>query len=437
MRSTYLILFILFYLSLNSNSQNLFVNFSSIADSIIIDSISAINLTTNQKVTLAGNATLELDNITAQGIDYKISKPSSIVYPNPYSQNTTLQINSNTAQKISVKITDLSGKILVQTSTKVLSGVQLYSISLKKPGLYIVTLEKSDGVESFKIMQKQVGLNNFSLINSNIPELKSQKSSFKSLFYNKKMASNIPPVSDKMGKSYLMSYKKGDIILFDCRSGIYETIITKSIDSSLTITPEFIKCIDSDNNSYPVVEIGNQIWMAKNLTTTHYNNGDLIPSDIADSVWIKLKTGACAAYLNDPKHIPNYGRLYNWFAADDNRGICPSGWHVASNAEWDTLLNYLGGPQNAGGKLKATGTEFWKEPNFGADNSSGFSALPSSGRNNDGVAYNDGHDCYYWMADEKDSTYAYNRYISYNRILVTKVFHTKKDGFAVRCIKDE
>jgi uncharacterized protein (TIGR02145 family) len=177
--------------------------------------------------------------------------------------------------------------------------------------------------------------------------------------------------------------------------------------------------------------------MAKNLTTTHYNNGDPIPSNIETNDWVKLNTGATAVYLNNPKHIPNYGLLYNWYAVNDERGICPVGWHISSNTEWDTLLNFLGGPEIAGGKLKATGTEFWKEPNFGANNSSGFSALPSSGRNLDGVPYNDGHDCFYWMADEKDSIYGYNRYIYYNRTLVTKVFHTKVDGFAVRCIKDE
>jgi uncharacterized protein (TIGR02145 family) len=141
--------------------------------------------------------------------------------------------------------------------------------------------------------------------------------------------------------------------------------------------------------------------------------------------------------LNDPKHIPNYGRLYNWYAVNDERGICPARWHVSRNSEWITHLNYLGGHKNAGGKLKATGTEFWKEPNLGADNSSGFSAMPGSGRNLDGIADNDGSDCFYWLADERDATYACNWYTYYSRTLVLKVFHTKVDGFAVRSIKDE
>ena len=143
---------------------------------------------------------------------------------------------------------------------------------------------------------------------------------------------------------------------------------------------------DQDGNSYKTITIGTQTWMAENLRTTHYQNGDAILTFIDIMVGINESKGAYCNYNNwsSTDSIATYGRLYNWFAVIDNRDIAPKGWHIPTEAEWMILTAYLGGNLVAGGKLKESGTTHWETPNAGATNQSGFTALPG------GYCYSDG-----------------------------------------------
>ena len=109
-------------------------------------------------------------------------------------------------------------------------------------------------------------------------------------------------------------------------------------------------CIDIDGNVYETVQIGDQLWMAENLKVTHYNNGDEIPTVISNEEWLTLNSGAFSDYLNNPANSETYGRLYNFWVGIDSRSVCPEGWHIPSNDEWNSLTNYLGGVEIAGGK---------------------------------------------------------------------------------------
>jgi len=146
----------------------------------------------------------------------------------------------------------------------------------------------------------------------------------------------------------------------------------------------------NDGNVYQVVRIGNQCWMAENLRTTRYANGDAIPQVTGNSTWSSLSTGAWCWYDNDNQYENPYGKLYNWHAVADSRNICPAGWHVPTDAEWDALANFLGGSNVAGGKMKATGTAHWNSPNTDATNSSGFTGLPGGYRYYYGYFYSVG-----------------------------------------------
>jgi uncharacterized protein (TIGR02145 family) len=110
---------------------------------------------------------------------------------------------------------------------------------------------------------------------------------------------------------------------------------------------------DIDGNTYKTIVIGTQTWMAENLKTTKYRNGDTIPTNLTNAAWSDATTGAYAIYNNDAANNTIYGKLYNWYAVTDSRNICPVGWHVPSDSEWTTLVNYLGGALVAGGKLKS------------------------------------------------------------------------------------
>lgn len=193
---------------------------------------------------------------------------------------------------------------------------------------------------------------------------------------------------------------------------------------------------DLDGNVYKTVTIGSQIWMAENLKTTMYRNGDPIPNVSEDTDWEYLTTGAYCDYDNNPNNSTTYGRLYNWYAVNDIRNIAPAGWHVPTDDEWTTLITYLGGELVAGGKLKEFGTTHWIRPNKGASNESGFTALPSGFRSYDGTFYLIGSSSKWWSTTEVSETRALCRFVYYLYSDVGINSKNKKNGFSVRCIKD-
>jgi uncharacterized protein (TIGR02145 family) len=168
---------------------------------------------------------------------------------------------------------------------------------------------------------------------------------------------------------------------------------------------------DIDGNTYNTVLIGSQCWTKENLKVTKYNDGSPIPDETANTAgWGGLATGARSDYTGAVSYIATYGYLYNWYAAKGistsgsttYKNICPTGWHVPTDAEWIALETQLGGASVAGGKMKSTGTTLWSPFNIGADDSSGFSALPGGARNNVGVFSNVGQGALFW-SDTLDS----------------------------------
>jgi uncharacterized protein (TIGR02145 family) len=194
---------------------------------------------------------------------------------------------------------------------------------------------------------------------------------------------------------------------------------------------------DIDGNVYQTVTIGTQEWMAENLKVTHYRNGEDIPNVTDGVTWGGLTTGAYCEFDNDVNNVVTYGRLYNWYAVDDSRNIAPSGWHVPTDAEWQTLVDYLGGAAVAGGKMKETGTTHWLSPNTGATNESGFSALPSGYRDFTGPYYNMSSFANYWSSTEDFSNYAWFRVLLYGYTDIYRVSLNEVHGFSVRCVRDD
>jgi len=185
----------------------------------------------------------------------------------------------------------------------------------------------------------------------------------------------------------------------------------------------------------PRVTIGTQVWSSKNLDVANYRNGDPIPQVTDPTQWANSAPGAWCWFNNDSAtYAATYGRLYNWYAVNDPRGLAPQGWHVPSDSEWTLLETYLGGSSVAGGAMKSiTG---WNAPNTGATNASGFSGLPAGYRNPDG-SY-DGVGIYgdWWGSTEVNTTGAWFRDLSYSRSDINKVEGTKRFGYSVRCIRD-
>jgi uncharacterized protein (TIGR02145 family) len=208
---------------------------------------------------------------------------------------------------------------------------------------------------------------------------------------------------------------------------------------------------DIDGNVYNSVTIGTQIWMKENLKTTKYRNGDLIGTttpatlDITSEVSPKYQW----AYNGEEINASTYGRLYTWDAVTDARNVCPTGWHVPTDTEWHYLILYLDSAailsvirpsiesEIAGGKLKEWGTNHWGDPNTGATNESGFTAIPGGYRAADGRFSAIGLIGNWWSSTEDfSSTVAYYRLVDYWVSSVTRDWEYQQDGLSVRCLKD-
>ena len=156
-----------------------------------------------------------------------------------------------------------------------------------------------------------------------------------------------------------------------------ENSLGTTYGSDMTFATLLGPVTDIDGNIYQTVQIGTQIWTAKNLTTTHYNDGSIIDYVTNSTTWAGLTTGAYCRLQNSFENALAYGSLYNWYAVNTGK-LCPTGWRVPTDMEWLTLTATLGGQNVAGGKMKETGTSHWLSPNTGADNSSGFTAMGGS-----------------------------------------------------------
>ena len=203
-----------------------------------------------------------------------------------------------------------------------------------------------------------------------------------------------------------------------------------------------------DNTVYNWVTIGNQVWMAENLaylpSVNHVADGS---EDAAGSYYyVYGYDGTNVTTAKATSNYSTYGVLYNWTAAmagtasstanpSGVQGVCPTGWHLPSDAEWTELTDYLGGESVAGGKLKETGTTHWESPNTSATNETGFTALPGGARGTDGSFSSIGASGYWWSATEVSTDYAWGRTMDYLSSNVSRDLD-KELGFSVRCVRD-
>jgi uncharacterized protein (TIGR02145 family) len=224
------------------------------------------------------------------------------------------------------------------------------------------------------------------------------------------------------------------ILLFSLSAILFASASPVNFPNKNDLNSELVT--DSDGNLYHTVAIGTQVWMVENLKTTHYRNGDTIAMVTDNKQWSRLVTSASCNFKNDIKKGDVYGRLYNWYAVADTRNICPPGWHVPTQDEWQQLIGFLGGEFVAGGKLKEAGIAHWVSPNSEATNSSGFTALPAGSRDNGNGRFNhSGTYTYFWSATEShESAWGYN--LSFYYAGIGHFEFDKTFGISVRCIKD-
>lgn len=396
------------------NAQDYDINFTGFGDSTVIDSIKVENLTQETTLTLDGSdilnlvGTLSIDDLNENEVDVKI-------YPNPIRETGRLALYSNQADDVEINIFDLSGKLISTHTDKVYPGKNTYEISNYPSGMYIANISTNSWQKSLKFISQGSGQKS--------PEIKTE---------SRKQSQNIADFQFKSSSNIVqMQYNDGDQLLLQAFAEANITYFTLVPIQSQAVNFEFVACEDADGNHYPVVTIGTQTWMAKNLNVS--------------------TTSGSWCYDDDPANCDTYGRLYDWNTLMDGaassianpsgvQGLCPQGWHLPSDPEWTQLTDFLGGEDVAGSKMEST--TGWSASNTGATNSSGFSGLPGGYRTPPSNYYLVGSRTNWWSSSENNSAASawsawylrmdgsgsvYNVYMSYD---------DKTFGFSCRCLRD-
>lgn len=421
-------------------------------NTVPLDSIRVENLTAGGDTTLHfPDHELVLGSVgieeAALGVDLMRSMP------NPFRGSTEIMVTS-TGGEMLITVIDATGRVSASQRVEAMPGGHRFRFTSGTPGVHTLSMQQNGQRCTYRMVAMEGadhGTGTLDYIG----------------------LSGLPAGAEWAGRSKsdrsLFSWQLGDELRYTGYAGnngsLLSGVLNDTPSASGTITFIFlagggIPCsgppivTDIDGNTYSVVQIGGQCWMAENLRTTHYRDGTAIPHVTGNAAWVNLTTGAWCNYINAPDDDAVYGRLYNWYAAA-NPDICPLGWHVPTDAEWQIMETALGMPeeyllssssergeaQNVGGQMKAMGTReansgHWYAPNTGATNESGFSGQPGGYRYDDGNFYTLGNYGNWWSASDFSTEYAWFRRLRYNRAGISRGAYQKKDGYCIRCLRD-
>ena len=389
--------------ALQLNAQDSEITFTGSGASTSVATVKVENLTSGATLTVNGTDILRLTTITT-GVNSPLQDlPSGLkIYPNPMTDYSILDILSPVKGDAVIIVSEITGKLVAMEKVYLENIRQGFRLTGLKSGFYLVNIKGNGFQFSGKLISngRAHGAikieNDYSIIQT--------------------VNENIEKTSRSIEATVDMEYATGDLLKFTGASGNYRTIVTDIPATSKTINFNFVACTDGDFNIYPVVTIGTQTWMAENLKTTKYNDGTAIPNVTDNTTWSTTTSGAYCDYSNSSAYSNTYGRLYNWYAvaSTNPKNVCPTGWHVPTDAQWTTLSTFLGGEGVAGGKLKETSTTHWLTPNTSATNETGFTALPGGYRNHSGTFGLIGNTGFWWSSTVGGTTFAWYRYIYYN-----------------------
>ena len=431
MKTILLIAFI--FLFIKVEAQNVVISFSSTNPGEKIDSVLVENLFQGKSIVVKGSNNLELTSFPVSSVPiYGISSQIK-VYPNPVTDFCFLQFKNDESGKVAIELYDITGKRLISQTRFLETGIHEFQLSGLPSGISMVKIVGTN----FNLTNKIISINN----GSTDLDLKYSQESYKG---------QVPTQLKSATSNVLLQYNAGERLKYTFYSGKNVTVQTDVPTQNKTVEATFVEAIDADGNSYATVKIGDQIWMAENLKTTKYRNGEPISNVTNKSQWNELSikpASAQCAYNNDHINSNKYGRLYNWYAVSDSRNIAPPGWHVPSDGEWNKMTDYLDINHNIfGPEAKAlAATIEW--PTYSSvfecisdqlikNNVTGFTALPGGFRWECGEFVSIGYGGYLWSYTEKDTSTVWRRLLGFEDRPIVRGAFNKCCGLSVRCVKD-
>jgi uncharacterized protein (TIGR02145 family) len=424
-----IVLFALFSVVCLVSAQNLTISFQPQVSGTPIDSVRATNLRTNQTVKLLSGESLLLVK-TPTGINSLLDNPEvGYIYPNPTDGDATFCFSTDKNQEVDIRLCNSNGQLLNQSKNYLEQGTHRFDLKFPVAGIYFLSVLKSNGTASFKAIYSGRKIQESSISYSGSEEINSQK----------------PEANQLKGAttSKSLTFSDGDIIQYSVSSGVNTTILTETPTVSKALNVEFVSCIDKDNRSYKVVKIGSQWWMAENLAWLPSVSPFSADSQTSPFYYIYGYDGTNVDEAKATANYKTYGVLYNWVAAGT---ACPQGWKLPSDEDWKTLEKFLLMSSTdaeksswrysgaVGGKLKEKGNAHWWDPNLGATNENGFTALPGGNREPDGF-FGLGFMAMFWSSSVSENTsFAWDRLLSLKHNGVSRDGHLKNNGFSVRCL---
>ncbi len=429
-------------------AQSYYIDFTASGAATTLDSVYVENLTQGTSLTLQGSDTLHLYG-TASVTSLYHSNADLRIYPNPFTEKSHLEIYIEVPTVATIDVYDAVGKHMVHLKQSIHKGHNTFDISGFASGHYHLIVKTASGQKSASFISLNTASQNPQI------ELKSTFAEDFQLKSTEKGTKNIVP----------MPYTTGDQMQFTGYSGSLIAVVTDVPTSSKTIDVVFapFTCGDAfidtrDGNVYATVQIGTQCWMAENLKYLPSVVGSATGSKTTPFYYVYDYDGTDTNAAKATANYTTYGVLYNWPAAMNGavsstsnpsgvQGICPTGWHLPSDAEWKQLEMFLGMTQaeannigwrgtDEGGKLKETGTTHWNSPNTGATNSSGFTALPGGVRGYSGSFSFIGNTGYWWSSTEDDTYYVWLRFLQNYFSNAFREKYVKEVGHSVRCLRD-
>jgi len=385
----------------------------------------------------AGNILRLTDGVSGVANLYRDANSDLEVFTNSATGAATIAFYANQSGAANIEVYGLNGIKITALNQTLIAGTNLFDLGLTK-GAYVVRVTFGDNHYSSKLLIMKDFKDNAGLT-----------------FRAYKPTSNLTISKSKALGVTELNYFAANKITMKAISGVYSTSVIDSPTESKTINFQFDVCSDYDGKNYATVKIGNQLWMAENLATEKYQNGEVIANVTNTEEWGGLATAAWCDFDNDPSSGAKYGHFYNWYAVNDNRKIAPAGWHVATDADWNALSAYLismgynydgSTGSNKLSKAIAANTDWATSGNPGAigndltrNNAAGFNGLPAGIRNINGdFVFRKSNDMktYWWSATSATFDTANTCSVNYYWSSWYRYASPKGSGYSVRCVKD-
>lgn len=421
--------------SMQAHAQSFLLSFYGSYDASGVSTVKITNLSSGASAEITGLDTLRLNVVTAAR-NLSLSNQNTLIYPNPADDACNVEFTALKSGKALISISDVSGKCIASSEIYLSKATHRFELTGLPAGVFHVRISSEHQLWSSTLVAT------------------GSKQACPEIAYRGQTESAGDDLEIHTKSLQDMDYVYGDIVLLEAVSDLgHKAVSTKVFYAEDAVYDVnfvyvyfyFLNCTDYNNYAYRVVSINDQYWIAENLLTTAFSDGTAIPVLGETNLWNSTSNAAYCDFNNTASNSETAGRLYNWYAVNDSRKICPEGWHVPFEEEWIALEQYLGidttelnalgwRGTDQGCKLKETGN-VWLNPSGDENNLTGFSARPAGIRGLTGDFYFFDSYATWWTASESTPAHAWIRALKNDDCKIFREDGSKTMGFSVRCVK--